>query len=127
MRIQVIPFRARHVPLVNPNADENLLALAYAAERSGKAFTGCLLGDPVGCAGVWMHGTEGQVWTLFSPLIKQMPVALCKEVRRRLKEVIEELQPTLLYARIDTNDEQAVRFIERLGFEAGHRLYERRF
>lgn len=127
MKIQLIPFRARHVPLIRPNVDDITMALALESERSGRGYTACLLGDPIGCAGVWLHGKEGQVWALFSPLIKTMPVQLYKACKKGLDEVITEIQPTLLYARVDEADAQAARFMKRLGFAPTHRLYERAF
>jgi hypothetical protein len=127
MKIQLIPFRARHVALIRPDVDPAMMALAQAAERSGRGYTACLMGDPIGCAGVWMHGKDGQVFSYFSPLLKRMPVQLFKAAKRGLAEVIEELKPESLYARIDENDQAAVRFITRLGFDPTHRIYERTF
>lgn len=128
MKFQIIPFRVRHVKLIRPDASDDMMALALAAERSGRAYTACLVGDPIGAAGVWMHGQEGQVWTLFSPLIKRQPVQLYKLVREKLEEVTNEFKPRLLYARCIRTDPQAVRFLQRLGFDiAPYDYYERKF
>lgn len=123
----MIPFRARHVPLINPGVEDWQMGLYLAAERSGRGYTACLLGDPIGCAGVWIDGKEGRVFAEFSPLIKAMPVQLYKAVKKGLAEIIEETRPECFYTLVDPKDPAAVRFMTHLGFTPGMQMYEKRF
>lgn len=100
--------------------------LAEQAQRAGHAFTACLLGDPIGAAGVAiMDGNQGQAWALFTPLIKTLPLGLYRAVSKGLREVIVETRLRKIYAVIDPEDEKAQRFMEHLGFRMQRLLYER--
>ena len=126
MELQIIPFRARHVSVIAPNVSEEMMILAECAERTGRGYTGCLLGDPVGCAGVAIQRAGmGECWALFSPIIKTMPLSLFRAVKKGLDEIILESRLTTLYAVVEPTDKSAARFMEHLGFEMKKHLYYR--
>jgi len=126
VEIQIIPFRARHVPLIRPDAGPEWIDLAEEAQEGGRGYTACLLGDPIGAAGVRVHGNGiGEAWALFSPLLKTMPKALFKNVSKGLNEIIVEEKLKKIWALVDPEDEIAQRFIERLGFHMKHWIYEK--
>lgn len=129
LKLQIIPFRVRHLAEINPTLSAKAMAIARRAEECGIAWTACLLGDPVGAAGMEI-GPNGiaQVWTEFSPLIKTMPKAFFQATRNYLEKAIAEHSPETLQAIVDENDDSAVRFIEHLGFPRKERkfLYERK-
>lgn len=126
MNVQIIPFRARHVPLIKPEAGKEWLELAEAAQENGRGYTACLLGDPIGAAGVRLHAQGiGEAWALFSPLIKAMPKSLFKSVSKGLNEIIAEEKLTKIWALVDPEDETAQQFMEHLGFRMKHWIYER--
>lgn len=90
---------------------------AIEAENRDSAFTVCLLGDPIGCGGVTMYGEKGEMWGLFSPLIKAMPVALFRATRDCLNRIIEERKPKELFSCADLKNEKSQRFLRHLGFK----------
>lgn len=128
LEIKVIPFRARHVPLIRPDVGPEWIELAETAQEHGRGYTACLLGDPIGCAGIRVHGNGiGEAWALFSPLLKTMPKALFKNVRHGMLEIIAEEKLKTVWALVDPEDETAQQFMERLGFRMKHWIYERGF
>ncbi len=126
--IQIIPFRARHLREIVPEMDNDLMELAKVAEQAGHAFTACLLGNPIGAAGITLTSNNtGQAWTFFSPLIKSMPKLLFKTVKDKLDEVIVETRLNKIYAVTTINDPIAQRFMKHLGFPPPTQyLYERK-
>lgn len=124
MKLLEIPFRARHVPLVKPDADAEMMRMALLAERESDAYTLCLLGDPVACGGIWVQGESAQIWGLFSPLAKRFPKQLFSCVKRRLDRVAQTATFSRYYATMPTTEESA-RFLAHLGFRRGEELYIR--
>jgi hypothetical protein len=98
--------------------------LALTAQELGCGYTACLLGDPIACAGMRIDAADrtGEAWSLFSPVIKAMPLSLFRIVSKGLNEVIAEEKLKLVWSIIDPNNETAVRFIRHLGFERHLRL-----
>lgn len=124
MRLQLIPFRARHVPLILPEVPPEIMERALAAEKYGDGFTACLYGDPIGAAGLSMHDDNvGELWAMFSPLIKTMPVSLYKLSKQKLADVIVKHKPKEIWARACPEDEAAQRFLEHLGFRMEMFMY----
>lgn len=123
--LQIIPFRARHVPLINPSVSAEMMELAELAESHGHAWTACILGDPVASAGMVLQvGGSAEVWTILSPLVKCYPLQLCKQIKAHLEMTIAELKPTRVYAVIDPNSETAKRFVELFGFRMSKHIYD---
>jgi hypothetical protein len=97
------------------------------AQENGRAYTACILGQPVACAGMYLHGKGiGETWTLFSPVMKTLPLALFRIVSKTLNEVITEEKLNRVWAMVDPADPAAVRFVEHLGFGMTKHLYEKR-
>ena len=99
------------------------MALGRIAESYGWAKTGMLCGDPVGAAGVAIrreHASQkigtGEVWALFSPVIKTLPKALYKATALGLAEVKRETGVMDMWALCLPGDQAAARFLEHLGF-----------
>ena len=126
LKFQIIPFRARHLSLIAPIVSPEMLELGRSAEQTGRGFTACLLGNPIGAAGVAIQRPGlGEAWALFSPLIRSRKLELYRAVASGLKEIIQETRIKKIYAVIQPNDEAAVRFIEHLGFKLSGHLYEK--
>lgn len=89
---------------------------AIKAESRDDAFTVCLRGDPIGCGGVTMTDGNGEMWGLFSPVIKTMPVALFRATRDCLNRIVEKQKPKELFSCADIIDDKSRRFLEHLGF-----------
>ena len=98
--------------------------LALTAQDCARGYTGCLLGDPIGCGGVRVDKENriGEVWALFSPLVKALPLSLFRIASRGLAEVIEEENLVLVWSIVDPRNDAAVRFVRHLGFERHLRL-----
>lgn len=126
MNVQVIPFRARHVPIIKPDVSEFEMARAYRDEKIAYAKTVCLLGDPMGCGGITpFEDGSAEAWALFSPLSKCFGKAMFKACKQGILEAERELNPTVLFARADLEDEAAQRFLQHLGYKAACYLYMR--
>lgn len=125
MELQVIPFRAAHMALVNPNVPAEIMRLAVIAENESVAKTLCVLGDPVGCAGVRFNDDAriGEAWALFSPVVKRMPLGLFRAVTNGMREVIAQHRLDSIIAIVDPKDLAAQRFMEHLGFPRERRQY----
>lgn len=122
MQLQIIPFKARHVQVIKPDASVEMLNLAKIAEAKGYAFTGCLMGDPIGAAGIAIqHPGVGEAWTLFSPLLKaQFRVTLLRMVRKLINDVTEEAQLRDIYCYVLPDDLKAQEFVEELQVNGDH-------
>lgn len=107
----MIPFRARHLLEIKPDADAEMQRLALLAQH-GPAYTGFLMGKAVGAAGVYITGDVGEAWTLFNPAIKAFPLFLHKTVKRLLSEVAQTVPE--IYAICSDDGE----WLRRLGFES---------
>lgn len=142
MELQVIQFRAAHIPIINPNASTELLDAALLMEMESnedesttptvvcRAATLCLGSVPIACAGVRIVSHRvGEAWAIFSPLSKRFPVGLFKAVSSGLEKIIADLRSEMdrLIALVDPKDEAAQRFMEHLGFPKEERkfLYKR--
>jgi len=116
--------------MISPFVDENIMELGKIAERLGWAKTGMLCGDPVGAAGVTIksdfpgQAPRGEVWALFSPIVKCMPKSLYVAAMRGLAEVKKETGITQMWALCQPQDEAAARFLQHLGFSLAHHMYE---
>lgn len=126
MKLQIIPFKARHIPLIKPDATPEIIELGKMAEASGCAITGCVMGDPIGAAGVAEHyGGMGQAWTLFSPYIKaRYRITIIRQARRLISEAFEEGKYSRIVALVDPDDPKACDFVEDLGFKLSRFMYE---
>lgn len=66
----------------------------------------------------------GEVWSIFSPLVKCLPKQMFRECKRLLAEVIEKEKPKKLYTIINEDDLVAARFVKHLLFaDAKKRIY----
>jgi hypothetical protein len=91
--------------------------LANFAQERGHAFTACLLGNPIGAAGITMTSiNSGQAWAVFSPLLKTAPIALFKACKHGIDGVIAETGIKKIYAVAPIDDKVACRFMRHLGF-----------
>ena len=122
--IQVIPFRARHVPLIKPGVTEFEMARAERDEKIAHARTVCLLGDPIGAGGITpFEDGSAEAWAIFSPLSKHYAKAMFQACKQGIVEAEAELNPHVLFARADLEDEAAQRFLEHLGYKAACYLF----
>lgn len=86
--------------------------------EEGPGYTAMLLGQPIGAAGVSiLRPGVGEAWAIFSPLIKTMPFAIHRNVKKILARIIAEQHLRRVHAAIDPQDKIAVRWIGRLGFQ----------
>jgi hypothetical protein len=123
LKLQIIPFKARHVQLIKPDATPEMLELAQICE-SHNGYTACILGDPVAAAGVVMQQVGiGEIWSIFGPIVKCYPKQLFAECKRLMAEVIAREKPRRLYAIVDPNDPKSIRFMEHLGFAMTRHIY----
>jgi hypothetical protein len=128
-KLQIIPFRARHLQEVKPDVEAPMLEVAEYAEHHGWSYTGCVCGIKIGCAGIAMERNGvGQLWAVFSPMIKNMRFQLFRECRRLLLKNIADHRDEIevLYALVDDGDEQAENFVRHLhkDFKLKRRQYE---
>lgn len=123
----MIPFRARHALIIKPFMNLRLQHLCITAQDKSRAWTGCMLGDPIGAAGIKLGDDHaGEAWALFSPLIKRYPLFLFRELKTRIERVVAEEKLTRVWSVVDEDDPAAIRLIGRLGFEdTGLKLFER--
>lgn len=120
MKLQIIPFRARHLPHIRPDVNPEMQDLAWVAQEAGNAFTACLLGEYIGAAGVIVRESNlAEAWAVFSPTIKTFKRDLYVAVKHGLQEIIDENKVKKVTALIDPADAAAKRFIEHLGFNYG--------
>lgn len=129
LRLQIIPFRACHIEEVLPELSKPMIDLAQYAETHGPAYTGCVHGTKLACAGAAIQYPQtAELWAVFSPFIKlKMSKTIFKETRRLLLKAIEDHpEVKCWYAFADKNDLVAQRFIEHLhkGFEVKRFQYE---
>lgn len=129
VKLQIIPFKASHLREVKPDIAEPMVDVAQYAETCGWSYTACVCGIKVGCAGIMIERNGiGQLWAVFSPLIKGMRFQLFKECRRLLLENLREHRSEIdcLYALVDIGDEQAERFVKHLhkAFHVKRMMYE---
>jgi len=123
-KVQVIPFRARHVPLIKPDVTESQIARAMRDEKIAHAKTVFVGGEPIGCGGVTpFEDGSAEAWALFGPRVRLYPKAMFAACKRGLEESEELFKPIALFARADLEDEAAQRFLERLGYVADSYLY----
>jgi len=116
VKLQIIPFRVRHLDVIKPDVTPEHRAIAAKVEKH--AFTGCLLGDPVGCAGVYVDELGiGWAWTEFTPLLKAAcKIQLARTVKRLLDEVALEVPIRTIRIEVDPLDNKAMQFAKWLGF-----------
>ena len=125
MNLQIIPFKARHIEAIKPDAPADMLELAKFAERGGYAVTGCVLGDPIGAAGVavMMPGI-GQIWSLFSPFIKKnYRITLMRNAGKMIADAMTECKLHSVVATVDPDDLKACQFVEDLDFRLDRFVY----
>jgi hypothetical protein len=91
VNLQCVPYRARHLQLLNPDASEKMLEEAYIAQQVGPGYSAFLFGCVVGMAGLSLQVPGmGQAWALFTPVLKLFPVWLhrqCLEKLSRYKDL----------------------------------------
>lgn len=123
LELQIIPFYARHVRLIRPDAPDDLVLIGQFVERSGHGFTACVLGDPVGAAGLYLHECSvAEAWMIISPFLKQrFAKTMYKLVKNGLEEKIKQTGVKRVIAYVDPDDETAIRFIKHLGFHDSRR------
>jgi len=129
LKLQIIPFRVRHLDVIKPDVTPEQKGMM--SSNAGKyAFTGCLLGDPVGCAGVMIDDENiGWGWSFFTPLLKTaVKIQLLRTVRRLIDEVIIESGVKEIRVIVEPTDAKAVQFAAWLGFDtkAPKHMYTRR-
>jgi len=125
-RFQIIPFRPRHVRLILPDATDSMITRAEYAVENGFSYTACLLGTPIGAAGMcFKEANTAELWAMFTPLFKSMPITLYRAVREKYAEAMSKA-PELerIYAIVDPRDETAIRFVQHLGLKMTNHVYE---
>ena len=111
MRPQIIPFRARHLKEILPDATEEQQWMALLAQESGPGYTAFLFGKAVGAAGVSIQKPGlGEAWAIFTPLLKFYPLWLHRECKARLAKI----QGIQVYAQAENCNEK---WLMRLGFK----------
>lgn len=125
-RFQIIPFRPRHVRWIKPDATESMIKLAEYAAENGFSYTACLLGTPIGAAGMCLkEANTAELWAMFTPMFKSMPVTLYRAVIEKFAETRAKIGPLeKLYAIVDPGDEAAIRFVKRIGGKMTKHVYE---
>lgn len=128
-KLQIIPFRASHMIEVNPEAPAPMLWLANYAEANGVAYTGCVLGVKLGCAGIAVKDFNvGELWAVFNPYLKsKMKLSLFRVCRELLEKNIKEMTDLkVIYALCDYDDKTAQGFLSHLhgGFKLKRYQYE---
>jgi len=111
--LQIIPFRARHVWEIGPWPITPAMAeMAYMAEQTGPAFSGCLYGRAIGAGGVSIQQPGiGEAWTLLTPLIRLCPLALHRAVKSHLVKIVADLDEVWA---VCSHDEK---WLHKLGFK----------
>lgn len=112
MMIQVVPFEELHVKHLPP-ISESLLRFYLS---SGENWTLLLDGIPVAAAGVLINGGIGTSWGLISDKAKTLPVALHKNVKRILGEIIARHGLRRVDVIANPAMPENVRWVEHLGF-----------
>ena len=83
-------------------------------KQSGPCFTAFAGMDVVGAAGIIpLWEGRAQVWSLFSDLIRDYPMA----IHRAVKRYILSYEVARLECTVDPRDERAVNWARRLGFQ----------
>lgn len=128
-KLQIIPFRASHMIEVNPEAPAPMLWLANYAEKNGVAYTGCVLGVKLGCAGIAVKDLNvGELWAVFNPYLKsKMKLSLLRVCRELLEKNIKAMTDLkVIYALCDHDDKTAQKFLSHLhgGFKLRRYQYE---
>ena len=120
-QLKLIPFRARHVREIYPEATEPMLEIGELAQDcSSTALTACYLGQPIGAGGIVMQRPGvADAWTLLSPVLKSFPVFLHREVKRQLAVVIKRYSLRRIQCTIETTDDPhtACKWAKSLGFQ----------
>ena len=113
MKLQAVPFRARHVRDIIPNASDEVMRKAQRAEETGPAWSGFLYGRAFIAAGVSINQEMriGEAWSLSSPIAKGYPLFVHREVKRQLDRIVKSLDEIYAACRIED------RWLVRLGFQ----------
>ena len=95
-----------------------MLELAKVAELNGVGWTACILGEPIGCAGMAVRSPYfGEPWAIFSPILKDcFAKTLYKLTKRYLEEALAKIAPLPAVSIIDKDNTAGRRFVEHLGF-----------
>jgi len=111
MGLQCIPFRARHIELINPEWSDEMRNLAYFAQETGPGYTACLYGRPIGAGGLSIQRPGiAEAWTLFKPVIKMFPLWL----HSQCVEKLNQFNWLDIYAQAESCNDRWMRI---LGFE----------
>lgn len=113
----MIPFRARHVKEIRPDADEELLRMAWIGQETGPAYTAFLLGRAIGAAGVSIQKPgKGEAWAIFSDTIAAFPFFLHRRIKREIVRIFERENLTAIYA-LCRGDSRETKWLKALGFK----------
>jgi hypothetical protein len=120
-QLKLIPFRARHVKEIYPEAPEAMLEIGELAQDcSGYALTACYLGQPIGAGGIVVQRPGvADAWTLFTPMLKTLPFFLHRTVKIELCTVIKKFNLRRIQCTIEMTDEShtACKWAKSLGFQ----------
>jgi RimJ/RimL family protein N-acetyltransferase len=119
--IEVIPFKCEHAYSLK---DYMSLLQVHSVEAYGRlleadatAFTGVCDGRVIGAAGVHpIHEGVGQAWALLSPEVRRAKFFLHREVKRRMRELLELGLFHRLEIIVHSNFAEAIIWADRLGF-----------
>ncbi len=116
--MEIVPFDPSdlvhiHPPMLTP---AQWLAFAAGYRDAGPAYT-LVDGDTVlGCAGVMVSGRIGLAWAALSDAIRARPLVLHRTVKRKLNQVVTQLDLKQVVSTVNNDFAAGRRWIERLGF-----------
>jgi hypothetical protein len=118
-RIEIVKFSVKHGRMLSTLPDNVLRAYA----TSGEAFTALLDGEPIAAGGVMIvQPGMGSGWGLITARSREMPFMLHRAVKRRLSDVIARNRLRRVDVVVHCENEAAIDWAERLGFEYEGRM-----
>lgn len=116
--LQIIRFKARHTRMIKPDASDAMVEAAQICERSKHAYTACINGEMIGCAGMTIRSQNcAEPWAMFKPEFKARPKTMYSIVKRLLTQAMQDIAPLPAVSMIEPTDTTGRRFLEHLGFK----------
>jgi len=125
-RLVIIPFEPEHLYRLRPRGFEakemELLGDPVGRVKEylkyGVAYTGCVNGDIIGCAGLFrLWPGVAEVWAVTTPLVEKYPVSFHKAIYRGLERLQNDMGLWRIQTAIHKDHWVSQEWVKRMGFE----------
>jgi hypothetical protein len=127
-KLSIVPFEIEHLWQIQPREFEaremqalGREACAWQAQeylKRGPAWTGIIDGEILACGGAFqLWPGVAEIWAVTTARVTRWPLAFHRAIRRRLRELEENLGLWRLQVAIPAEHRVSVNWIRRLGFK----------